>query len=145
MERLYRLFGRVTKQGLMTFLFKRLPIYVLGLIILIVWGVKGLMFTFFVVTAFFLGWIVNKLVSAFKDYRLTQRLNRIHFTAIEYDTMQRERDLAIAAFKEVTEKAAKRVKAAAMPPMPSMPHNRATFDSETIAEYVRQHGVEVEG
>lgn len=142
MERLYRLFGKVTKQGLMTFLFKRLPVYLLGLIILTVWGVKGLMFTFLLITSFFLGWIVNKLVSAFKDYRLTQRLNRIHFTAIEYDTMQRERDLAIAAFQQITEKAAKRVKAAGMPPTPSMPHHRANFDPEAIREYARQHGVE---
>lgn len=144
MERLYRMFAKVTKQGVMKFIIKRLPIYLLGLFILLIWGVKGVVFTSFVVIAFFLGWTLNKVVSAYKDYRLSQRLDRIHFTQIEFDTMRRERDLAIAAFKEVTEKAARRVKAAATPPMPSMPQHRATFTHEDIQEYVRQHGLEDE-
>lgn len=145
-EWLYQMFGRVTKKGLVAFLIKRLPYYLIGLTILMIWGIKGVMFTFFVVIAFFFGWFVNKLMTAVKDYRLAQRLDRIHFTHIEYDTMKRERDLAIQAFQMITEKAARRVKAAATPPMPSAPSYgaRQQFDPDTIREYVRQHGVEVE-
>jgi hypothetical protein len=139
-ERLYKLFGKVTKEGFRGFMLKRFPLYVLGILILIFGGVKGLAMTLLCLLCLFLGWTAKGAVAAYKDYRLTQRLDRIHFTAIEFDAMKRERDLAITAFQEVTAKAVARVKAAGMPPTPAMPRQRATFGEDEIQEYIRQHG-----
>ncbi|SFF49393.1 hypothetical protein SAMN04487969_15511 [Paenibacillus algorifonticola] len=138
---LYKLFAKVTRKGLLTFAIKRLPVYLAGLTILMIWGVPGVMMTFLLVMAFFFGWFLNKFLAAIKDYRLTQRLNRIHFTHIEFDTMRRERDMAIQAYQMVMEADSKgrRVKAAGMPPTPVPPSNRA-YDPDTIREYMRQHG-----
>lgn len=135
MAELYKLFAKVTRQGVINFLWKRLPIYVLGIFILMVWGIKGLMITFFITMAFFLGWITNKIITAVKDYRLTQRLNRIHFTHLEFDTMKRERDMALEAFRQI-EKGTRGLKAAPTPPMPPSYRN---IDPEEIREMARRY------
>lgn len=139
----YRKFGKVTKKGVIAFLLKRLPIYVIGLFILTVWGVKGVVITFFLVLAFFLGWVTNKMVAAVKDYRLTLRLNRNHFTTLEYDTMKRERDLALKAFQMIQGERPVGVKQGGGPAMPRPTVSRQ-LDPDEIREYVRQHAAEGE-
>jgi hypothetical protein len=136
------MFAKVTKQGLLHFLTKRLPVYAVGIFILLVGGIKGLMITFLCVMSFFLGWFINKLITAVKDYRLTQRLNRIHFTHIEYDTMKRERDMALDAFRQIDKERTRGLKAAPMPPMPPSSHNR--IDQDEIREMARRY-LEEEG
>lgn len=85
------------------FALKRLPVYVAFIIVLIVFGVKSAMVMFFMFVSFFLGWTIKGLYQAFTDWRLTQRLNRVHFTQLDYETMERENRLlheALNMFKE---------------------------------------------
>lgn len=120
---------------------RRLPIYLLGLMILMVWGVKGLMFTFFVCLAFVAGWLGKTLKAAVADYRLTKRLERVHFTAIEYDTMKRERDMAMQAYMSIRDNKGRGAEVA-RPPMPPGPPRNATIDPDQIREFVAQYGGE---
>lgn len=143
MQLLYKLFGRITKDKLKHYVKTRLIYYVIALLILLVGGVKSLVITTFIVISFFLGWTVNKMITAFKDYRLTQRLNRIHFTAIEYDQMQRERDLAISAFKTIAEKTSTAPKGA-MERTPGRYSSQSVRMSEgDIREFMAQNGMEM--
>lgn len=146
MERMYKLFGRITRQGLIRFAIKRLPFYVLGLTILTLWGVRGLMITFLLVLSFALGWIFCKLKAALADYRLTQRLNRIHFTAVEFDSMKRERDMALQAWQELSRERSRGAKAAPMPPTPpGPPRYQPTVDQAEIEAMIQRHLYDGEG
>jgi hypothetical protein len=137
-EWFYGHFGRVTKEGFRAFVFKRLPFYLLGLMILLIGGVKAFMMTFLFVFTFTAGWWMNKAINAFKDYRLTLRLNKMHFTSIEYDAMRRERDLALEALKTMTDDRAQRGRAAPMPPRPAAPVQQQRFGPDEIREFIAQ-------
>lgn len=142
MQLLYKLFGRLTKDKFKHYLKTRLIYYVIGLIILLIGGVKGLVMTTLLILSFFLGWTTSKLINAFKDWRLTQRLNRIHFTAVEYDQMQRERDLAIAAFQTVTKEAAASERRSGSDLARGRQPRSVRFTESDIREFMAQNGME---
>lgn len=71
-------------------LIRSVPIYLVAALIAIVFGVKGLMISFFLGLFFFLGWITHSLWGVVKDYRLTLRLNRVHYSQADYETLRRE-------------------------------------------------------
>lgn len=137
MKHLYAMFGKVDKESVKRFSKKRLPFYLIGLLIFILFGTKGLVNSIFLFIFFILGWTLNKFVSAVKDYRLTLRLNRVQFNQVDFETMKRERDLALTALKQMTEsgEGQKRVKAA---PMPTMPSSAQRFGHDDIEEMLRQ-------
>lgn len=142
MQLLYKMFGRLTKDKVKHYLKTRLIYYVIVLIIFVIGGVKGLVMTTLIILSFFLGWITSKLINAFKDWRLTQRLNRIHFTAVEYEQMQRERDLAIAAFQTVTREAAASERRSGSDQARGRQSRQVRFTESDIREYMTQHGLE---
>ncbi|MDO3682088.1 hypothetical protein [Paenibacillus ehimensis] len=72
------------------YLIRSVPIYLIAALITIVFGVNGLMISFFLGLFFFLGWITHSLWGVVKDYRLTLRLNRVHYTQADYETLRRE-------------------------------------------------------
>lgn len=80
-------------------MFKTAVIYGLGAFILLLWGVKGLVTTFLLIFCFFLGWVIHSGVSAIKDYRLTLRLNRVHYSQADYDTLRRENKALLDALQ----------------------------------------------
>lgn len=137
LEILHALLYRLTERDVKGFIRKRLPYYLIALLIYLVWGGKGIVITFFMVLAFFIGWVLNGLIRAVKDYRLTQRLNRIHFTAIEFDALKRERDLAMEALRSLRAEGGRGAKAAPMPPRPAAPQSRR-FDEDEIREMLAQ-------
>jgi hypothetical protein len=94
---------KISKAQLRSFALKRLPIIVVGTITLLVFGVKGLVTMTFMALAFVLGWTLKGAVQAYKDYRLSQALNRVHFNQMDVQTLRRERDLALAAVKAYQE------------------------------------------
>lgn len=69
---------------------RSIPIYVAAVLILLLFGVKGLLITFFLTVFFVLGWTAHMLIGAVKDYRLTLRLNRMHYSQADYETLRRE-------------------------------------------------------
>lgn len=140
---LYKLFGRITKEKAKHYLKTRLIYYVIALLIFFIGGAKGLVMTTLLILSFFLGWVTNKLINAFKDWRLTQRLNRIHFTAVEYDQMQRERDMAIEAWKTVTREAAASERRNGSDQARGRQPRQVRFTESDISEYMAQHGMEV--
>lgn len=142
MKFLYKLFGRVTKDKAKHYLKTRLIYYVIALLIFLIGGAKALVMTTLLILSFFLGWITSKLINAFKDYRLTQRLNRIHFTAVEYDQMQRERDLAIEAFKTVTRESAELKRMSGSDRATAPRSRQVRFTESDIREYMTQQGLE---
>ncbi|MCY7488071.1 hypothetical protein [Paenibacillus alvei] len=99
MQYIHKLFGAVKGSDWKVFFRKRLPVYVLGSLILLFYGVEGLVVTFFIVLSFVLGFMTKQILNAVKDYRLSLRLNRVYFSEAEYTTLKRERDVAMAALK----------------------------------------------
>lgn len=47
---------------------------------------------FFLVAGFFLGKYSEKLFAAIKDYRLSLKLDRVHWSQVEFESMKKERD-----------------------------------------------------
>lgn len=99
MDYIHKLFGSIKGNDWRIFFRKRLPVYVLGSLILLFYGVEGLVVTFFIVLSFVLGFMTKQILNAVKDYRLSLRLNRVYFSEAEYTTLKRERDVAMAALK----------------------------------------------
>ncbi|NOU81543.1 hypothetical protein GC101_22020 [Paenibacillus sp. LMG 31459] len=116
---------------------RRLPYYAGALIILMIWGVTGLMFTFFVIMAFVVGWYGKALKAAVADYRLAKRLEKVYFTQIEFETMKRERDMAMQAYMTMRDERGRGVKVAGVPPMPPGPRHN-TVGPDQINEFIAQ-------
>lgn len=141
-EWLHKRFGSIRPDEGKRWMKRRLPVYLAGAIILIFGGIQAAMITFALIVSFAAGWIAKGFIQAVKDYRLTQRLNRIHFTAAEYDTMRRERDMAIEALQAIQQAQKERrstgPKAAPMPPSAPAASRRLTPDE--IREMILQAG-----
>jgi UPF0716 family protein affecting phage T7 exclusion len=141
-EWLHKRFGSIRPGEGKRWMKKRLPIYLAAALILIFGGIQTAMITFALIMSFTAGWIAKGLIQAIKDYRLTQRLNRIHFTATEFDTMRRERDMAIEALQAIQQAQKERrssgPKAAPMPPSAPAAPRRLTPDE--IQEMILQAG-----
>ena len=138
MNRLYVLASRITKRGFRKFIFKRLPVYLFLLLVLILYGVKGLMITFGLLVSFFLGWTFKGLFQAFKDWRLTQRLNRVYFSQVEYDALHRENKMLHEAFNAYKDNVTKRGGGAAAPMPQAVPPQRPRYDAEQIRDMMLQ-------
>lgn len=139
---LYGKFARVTVGQRKTFLYKRLPVYLLAVLILFLFGVKTLIMTFFLALSFGLGWFLKSFISAVKDYRLTLRLNRVHFTHAEYESLQRENRAlteAVLAFQTVRRGAGG---AEVARPQAAAPQTVRGFAVEDIKEMVRSFSME---
>lgn len=144
MKRLYVFASRLSERSLKAFMMKRLPVYLLLLLVLILYGVKGLMITLMFFVSFFLGWTVKGLFQAFKDWRLTQRLNRVYFSQVEYDSLHRENKMlheALNAFRD----SAKRGGGAAAPMPQAAAPQRARYDQQQIQEMILQMNGEANG
>lgn len=130
--------SRISPRSMKIFAVRKLPIYALLLLVLIVYGVKGMTITLFLGLFFFLGWTFKGMYQAFQDWRLTQRLNRVHFSAVEYEGIKRENDMlheALNAFKDNGKRnggLGRRDDAHA--PRPS----RSAMDHESIREMILQ-------
>jgi hypothetical protein len=134
------LLSHLSPKKLKLFALKKIPIYLLIVLIFIMYGVKGLMTTFFLALFFFLGWTFKSVYQAFHDWRLTQRLNRVYFSAADYDSMERENKLlhdALNAFKEN----AKRSGGAGVRNDAPIPHSvKPRIDHQAIQEMLLQMG-----
>jgi hypothetical protein len=119
-----------------TFFRKRLPIYGGALLILIVFGVKVFMLMVGLILAFFVGWTCKGLMQAFKDWRLSQRLNRVHFSAAEYEQMKRENAMLHEALQAYKENAKGR--GSAGPSMAQAPPARPRFDPQMVQDMILQ-------
>lgn len=141
---LYKKAGKIDKITVKTFMKRRLPIYLLIILVLSIWGVGTAVSMFFLVVSFFLGWTTNKIISAVKDYRLTLRLNRQHYSTLEYETMKKERDIALKAFEQISAGHAKKgvqgARQGNVPAMPSASPHMRSMDIDHIAEMMRQMG-----
>lgn len=97
-----------------------------------------MLITFFLGLFFFLGWTGKGVYQAFSDWRLTQRLNRVHFAAAEFDVMKRENELlhkALNAYKEN----GRRVGGAGVRNEPQSSHPpKASIDPDYTREVMRQ-------
>jgi len=51
----------------------------------------------FLVVGFFLGKFMEKALSAIRDYRLSLKLDRVHWSQVEYEAIKKERDALRAA------------------------------------------------
>jgi hypothetical protein len=129
--------AKLSQANLKQFAIKRLPIYILGLIILIVFGVKPLMYTLGLFVFFFLGWIMKGLYQSIIDWRMQLRMNRIHFSQVEYEQLKRENNMlhdALNVFKEH----AKTGRGGVGAPMPQAPPPKPRFDPQQMHEMILQ-------
>lgn len=139
---LYKKAGKIDKTTVKKFTRKRLPIYLLIILVLSIWGVGTAVSMFFLVVSFFLGWTTNKIISAVKDYRLTLRLNKQHYTNIEFETMRKERDIALKAFEQISAGYAKKgvqgARQGNVPAMPSASPHMRSMDIDQMMDIMRQ-------
>lgn len=129
--------SKLTETDLKRFLYKRLPFYLVGLFILIVFGVKGLVITFFLVLSFVFGWIAKGVINVVKDYRLAQRLNKVHYTTLEYESLQKQNRALYEAVKAYQEGAVGGRGASGVGRPPSSP-SRPRMDHQQIQEIIAQ-------
>lgn len=57
---------------------------------------------FFLVVGFLLGKYAEKLLAVVRDYRLSLRLDRVHWTQVEYEQIKQERDALRAMLSKQT-------------------------------------------
>lgn len=135
---LKKLYPHLVKFDKKTFLTKRLPIYLIGIFILLVFGVKGLVITIFLCMAFVGGWFLHSAVQLWKDYRMSLALNRVHFSAADVTTMKKQLDLALTAVKAYQQSAGggRGVKGPQMAPNPSA--SRVRYDSDQLQALIMQ-------
>ena len=133
---------KLTTDQLKTFMYKRLPIYILALFIFLLFGVKGLVITFFLVVFFVLGWTLNKIYSIVSDYRLAQKINRIHYTTIEFEALKRQNKALYEAVKAYQDGAVGRGGSAVVRP-PTAP-TKPRIDQQQIQEMILQYESGVE-
>lgn len=126
-------------EKLKAFALKRLPLYLIFVVVLIVFGVKSAMVMFFMFLSFFLGWTIKGVYQAFNDWRLTQRLNRVHFTQVEYETMERENKLLHEALNMFKENAKGRMGGAGVRHEPQAPRSHsAKMNYDQIKDFMTQ-------
>lgn len=129
-KRLYPMLSKITKEQLITFSKKRLPIYLIALIILLKFGVIGLMYTFLFTMFFVLGYVSKGLVNLYKDYRISLRLNKVYFNQAEYLSLQRMNEALEKAVKAYQTNGTKGQgpRGAVMPPGGPGPTTRMSHD-----------------
>lgn len=129
---LYYFTNRFTKKNIA----KMAAVYAGAILIFLIYGVKGLMTVFFLILFFFLGWISNKLTAAIKDYRLTLRLNRVHFSHVDYETLRRENSALLEALQAHMKGAVRGrgVQGGGYPPSPSTPNTGTRLSHEQVEE-----------
>ncbi|USG68555.1 hypothetical protein NDK47_27610 (plasmid) [Brevibacillus ruminantium] len=54
----------------------------------------------FLVVGFFLGKFLEKALSAIRDYRLSLKLDRVHWSQVEYEAIKKERDALRATLSQ---------------------------------------------
>lgn len=115
-------------------LLRSIPIYGVAAVIGLLFGVKGLATTAFLIFFFFLGWIGHSLWGAIKDYRLTLRLNRVHYSQADYETLRRENKALLQALEaRMDDKGGRGVKVGVRPPSPPAP-TTARLNPQDIEE-----------
>lgn len=133
MKILHYFMNRFNKKNLK----KTVPIYAFALIILMFYGVKGLMTTFFVALLFIMGWLSHSAYIAIKDYRLTLALNRVHYSQADYQTLKRENMALMDAVQALMNKGGSGggSKGPLRPVAPpTQPPNRQMYSMEDIEE-----------
>jgi hypothetical protein len=143
-QKLYGMTGQFSGKGLKKWLLRRMPVYVFLLFVTLLYGVKGLMTAFLLILSFFLGWTFKGLIQAVKDWRLSQTMTRVHFSQVEYDSMQRENRMlheALQAFRDATGKRGNGVAAGSAPAAASPARPRQhEYDPQAIQEMILQMG-----
>lgn len=129
--------AKLTDTDIKRFMYRRLPFYLMGLLILLLFGVKGLVFTFFMIIAFALGWIIKGCLNVVHDYRLAQRLNKVHYSVIEYDSLKRQNKALYEAVKAYQEGAVSSRGASGVGRPPNPPA-RPRMDRAEIQEILSQ-------
>lgn len=120
---------RLNKKNLL----RSIPIYIAAILIYFMFGVTGLIITFFLGLFFFLGWIVHSLISMVKDYRLTLRLNRVHYNQADYETLRRENKALLQALESRMENGGRGARQGGVPAS-SPPPTAARLNANDLEE-----------
>lgn len=130
--------SQLSPRKLKLFAIKKLPIYLFFVLVFCMYGVKGMLITTFLILFFFLGWTGKGMFQAFHDWRLTQRLNRVYFSAADYESIQRENKLLHEALNAFKDNAKKGGTAGVRNDTPMSPPSRAMMNHESIRQMINE-------